>query len=148
MVLQCCLICFDITISALAVLSRICRVWQPIRVLTSVIYNILLWLTCRAAAFMAIKPVACCLLAMFGPMCAERLCSLLLVLVATPLGDYVSLYSCSFKPNGLFSRPKDLLIVACLPRLGSFALNGFLLRHFCLMAILFGLAALTSSKIF
>jgi hypothetical protein len=48
----------------------------------------------------------------------------------------------------LCSRPKDLLIVACLPSLGSFVPNGFLLRHFRLMAILFGLVASPSSKIF
>jgi hypothetical protein len=58
------------------------------------------------------------------------------------------LYLCFFKTNGLCSHPKDLFIVACFPSLGSFALNGFLLRHFHLTAILFGLAALPSSKIF
>ncbi len=81
-------------------------------------------------------------------MCTKRLCSFLLGLAAAPLGDYLSLYLCSFKTNSLCLRPKDLLIVACLPSLGSFALNGFLLRHFRLMEILFGLAALPSSEIF
>ena len=115
---------------------------------TSITYNVLLWLTCGAAAFVARKPVACFLLAMFGPMCTKWLCLLLLGLVAVPLDDYLSLYLCFFKPNGLCLRPKDLLLVACLPSLGSFALNRFLLHHFRMTAILFSLAALPSGKIF
>ncbi len=48
--------------SAIAMLLSFCPVQQLICALTGIVYNVIFWLTRKAAAFMAKKPVDCCVM--------------------------------------------------------------------------------------